>query len=160
MYISSQIANAARLAALEHFQSASNIVFDSTARLVDLYRDRGGKLLGIKRRAESLADFALPDELVPELFAGHLRIAGQTHEDLVRLVEAQIHSMGRIARFALDKTAEMSPPLVEAVIDATESIIVAGESAADELGDVSLKAIGKVEKRTMRAPKSKKVRAR
>lgn len=160
MYTSSQIANAARLAALDHFQSASNIVLDSTARLVDLYSDKGSRALGLKRRRESLADFALFDELVPELFAGHLRIAGQTHEDIVRLVEAQIHSMGSIARFALDKTARMSPPWVELVIDGTESIIAAGESAADELGGVSLEAFGKVEKQTLRSSRSKKARAR
>ncbi len=160
MYISSQIANAAKLAALEHFQSASNIVFDSTARLINLYSEKNSRVFGLKRRTESLADFALFDELVPELFAGHLRIAGQTHEEFVRLVEAQIHSMGSIARFALDKTAEMSPPLVEVVIDATESIITVGESAADELGDASLEAFGKVGKKTSRAPRSIKARAR
>jgi hypothetical protein len=160
MYTSSQIANAARLAALDHFQSASNLLLDSTARLVDLYGEAGDKALGLGRRSESLSAFALFNELVPELFAGHLLIAGHAHEDFIRLVEAQVHSSSRIAEFAFDRAAQMSPPWAERVIDGTESMIAAGESTADELGGVSLKAFGKVEKKTSRSSRSKKACAR
>lgn len=158
MYFNSETVLATRLAALDHYRQASNILLDSTARLFDLYNDTGSKALGIARHGGSLADPVLIKQLAPEFLIGHLRIAGHAHEDMVRLIEAQLHSSNRLAKFALDKTAQMSPPMLELAIGAVESLIDAGEDAADGLGDASLKAIGAVEKKLARPAGKKKPR--
>lgn len=156
MYTVSQIANATRLAALEHCHSASTIVLDSTARLVDLYSKLGSKALRLESYSHTHAYNAPVNQLVPELFVGHLSIADRLHKDLVRLMEAQIHRSGSIAKFALDKSADMSPPLVEIAIDVTESMITIGETTVDELGSASLQALGKVETKAVRSKRSRK----
>ena len=155
MYFHSESAHTARLAALDHYQLASNILLDSTARLVELYNDTSSKTLGLVRSGETLPDSALFKEVVPSLVMGHLRIAGHVHQDMVRLVEAHIHSSSNLAKFTLDKTAQMSPPLFEYAIDAAESIIAAGESVADKLGDASCNAVGEVEKKLGRSAAAK-----
>ncbi|MDO8932850.1 MAG: hypothetical protein Q7U97_10685 [Rhodocyclaceae bacterium] len=156
MYFNSETVHVARLAALDHYQSASNILLDSTARLIDLYNDTGSQALGLARCGEARPDADRFKQLVPNLFMGHLRIAGHAHENLVRLLEAQIHSSSNLAKFTLDKTAQMSPPLVELAIDAVGSIIAAGESVSDELGNASIKAVGEVEKKLGRSSRAKK----
>ncbi|MBI4984241.1 MAG: hypothetical protein HZC24_02540 [Rhodocyclales bacterium] len=159
MYFNSETAHAARMAALDHCRAAAGILLDSTARMLDLYNDTRGKALGIARHAEFQSTPAAFGQLLPDLLAGHLRIAGHAHEDLIRLVESQIHVSGSLAKFTLDKTAQISPPLVEFAIDTAESIIAAGENVVDELGDASLKAVGAVEKKLARpAPARKKNR--
>jgi hypothetical protein len=156
MYFHSDTAHAARLAALDHYQLASNILIESTARIVDLYSDAGSKALGLARHGNVLPEAALFKQFVPELFMGHLRLAGHAHQDMIRLVEAQIHSSGNLVRFTLGKTAQMSPPLVEMAIDTATAMIAAGEDVADELGDASVKAVGEVEKGLGRTPSAKK----
>lgn len=148
MYFNSQPALAARLATIDHCHQASGLVFDSTAQLVDLYCQAGRHALGLARGGEPLPAVCrqiIAERHVPDFFRGHLRIAGHAHEGLVRLFEAQLHAGSRLAQFALEKTALMSPPMVELALDAAESIVVVGEAAADELGDASLHAIAAVE---------------
>ncbi|CAG0997642.1 hypothetical protein RHDC4_02948 [Rhodocyclaceae bacterium] len=142
---------AARIAAIDHYRQASAIALDSAARLVDLYNGAGSRMLGLARSGALASPPALFQALVPELFAGHLRIAGHAHEDLVRLVEAQMHDSGRLAKFALDKAGDLSPPLVEMALDAAESMVDAGAGVADALGDASLKAVQDVERQIDRS---------
>ena len=160
MYTMSQIANATRLAALEHCYSASTIVLDSTARLVALYSKVGSKALCLECCSRTDAYTGSIKELVPEFLAGHLSIADHMHKGFVRLVEGQVHSGGSIARLALDKAADMSPPLVEIAIDATETIIAIGEATADEIGNASLQVLGKVGAKAVRPKKSRKAGTR
>lgn len=97
MHFNSETAHAARLATLDYCQRVSNILLDSTAHLFSLYNHTGVRALDLARRGESLADPALFGQLVPELFIGHLRVAGHVNEELIRLVEAQMHSSIRNA---------------------------------------------------------------
>lgn len=143
MYFHTQPALAARLAALDHCRQASAIAFDSAARLIELHCGAGNRMLGIARGSDVQASRLLGG-LVPELFAGYLRIAGHAHEDWVRLAEAQLHNSSTLAKFTLDRTAQMAPPMVELALDAAESLIDTGESAADEIGDATIKAVEKV----------------
>jgi len=156
MYFNSETVRAAKLAALDDYQSASNILFDSTARLIDLYSDTGSKALGLARRNEPLPAPTLFKQLVPELLKGHLLVATYAHEDLVRFVETQIHSTNALAKLALDKTANWSPPMMELAVNATESIFEVGESAAGELGDATLRAAVNIEKKLERSLRVKK----
>jgi len=158
MYFNSETINATRLAALDHYQSASKILFDSTARLIDLYSHAGSKVLGLARQneSESLPGPTLFKQLVPELLMGHLLVASHAHEDLVRFMGVQIHSTSSLAKFALDKTSQWSPPLTEFAANAAESIIEAGESAADELGDATIRTVAEVERKLERSSRVKK----
>jgi hypothetical protein len=146
MYTHVQIAGAAHHAAIDCYQQTGNILLDSSARLFDLYRDTGRRAVGLARRDAAQPGRVLVEELAPVLFAGHLRLAGHAWEDYVRLVEAQIHSTSRVALFALEKSAQLSPPLVEIAIESTESIICVGESTADAISAASLEAVRPVEK--------------
>lgn len=159
MYFNSQTVRAAKLAALDHYRLASNILFDSTARLIDLYGDTGSKALELARNGANPRATRQFKELAPELCMNHLRIAGHAHADLIRVMKAQMHNSSGLAKFALDKTADMSPPLVELGIDTAESIMAVGECAADELGDASINAVVAVEKKLARSSRAgKKVR--
>lgn len=155
MYFTSEIALSARLTALDHYRSASNILLDSTDSLISLYIDAGSKTLDLARSSEALPDAALFQGLLPELVNGHLRIAGQVQENLVRLAEAQMHNANRLTKFTLDKTAHLAPPIVEQAINTAESILKTGESAADELCEASLKAVIAVEKKIGRSSRAK-----
>lgn len=161
MYFHSETAVAARLAALDHVRLASTIVLDSTERLVDLYNGAGSRVLGLARSGEPVTPPAFFGSLMPELVAGHLRIAGHIHEDWVRLLEAQMHNSGRLAKFALDKAANLSPPLMEMTLEAAESIVATGEDVADALGDATVRAVQDVEKQLERTlpPKGRKSRS-
>lgn len=141
MYFTAPGALGARLATLEHYESASRILLDSTGHLITLYLETGSQAIDHARGSESLSDSVRFQALLPGFFAAHLRIVKHAHESLVRLAEAQLHSVGSLAKFALDKTARMSPPLVEQAIDTAESILAVGENAADELCEASLKAV-------------------
>lgn len=156
MYYTSELALTARLSTLEHYQSASTILLDSTDSLISLYLRAGNKALGLARRNDTLPADAAFQELGPELFNGHLQIASQARENLVRLVEAQMHSVNSLAKFVLDKTAHMAPPVVENAINTAESMMTVGENAADELCEASLKAVGEVEKKLGRATPAKR----
>ena len=156
MYFASQTIVAARLAALDHYQSASTILLDSTASLVDLYNDAGNQALHLARKPAPWSEALQIKEVVPDFFAGHLRIAGRAHEDWVRLVEAQIHSSSSLVKYIFEKSAHMSPPVVELAMDAAESLVAAGEDAAGELGDASLKAIIDAEKKLGRQARAKR----
>lgn len=160
MYFASPTAIAARLAAIDHYRQASVIALDSATRLVDLYNGAGSRVIGLARSGEIASPPALFQALVPELFAGHLRIAGHAHEDLVRLVEAQLHDSGKLAKFALDKAGDLSPPLVEMALDAAESMMDTGADAADALGDATLKAVQDVERQIDRSLRRGNARGR
>jgi hypothetical protein len=155
MYTHVQIAGAANRAAIDFYRLTANTLLDSTGRLVDLYSATRGQMIGLARREGAVPGVALFEEIAPSLFMGHLRLANLAYEDFVRMVETQIHGTSGFARFALDKTAQMSPPLVEIVIDSTESIISAGEAAADDLGAASLKAVGHLGKSAPSLPRAK-----
>lgn len=150
MYIHAQIAHEAKLAALDLCNLTGSTLFDTNARWFDLCHASASKVVGLPWGEEPAPSLAQYLQLAPELIQIHLRNAGFACEDLLRLVEAHIHSSTRIAKFALDKAADMSPPLVEIAIDTTESILSAGEEAADALGDASLMAIGHGKKEAAR----------
>ena len=156
MYFTSDTALAARLATLDHCHSASRILLDSTDSLINLYVDTGSKTIDLARNSESSQVSKPFQALLPELLAGQLRIAGQAQENLVRLMEAQIHSVSSLAKFALDRAAHMSPPIVESAINTAESMMAVGENAADELCEASLKAVVAVEKKLGRSIAAKK----
>lgn len=151
MYFTSQAVMAARLAALDQYRTASMILLDSAAHLIELYSDAKDQTFKRARGNEFQPAPGLFKELVPEIFLGHLRVVGRAHENLVRLAEAQRHSASKLVKFTLEKTAQMSPPLVELALETAESLVVAGEDAADDLGDASLDAIVAAE-RKLRSP--------
>ena len=155
MYTHVQIAGAANRAAIDFYHLTAHTLLDSTGRLVDLYSTTRSRMIGLAHRDGAVPGVALFEEIAPYLFMGHLRLANHAYEDFVRMVETQIHSTSGIARFALDKTAQMSSPLVEIAIDSTESIISVGEAAADDIGAASLKAVGHLGKKALPLPRGK-----
>ena len=156
MYFTASAALDARLATLEHYESMFRILLDSAGHLVKLYTETGSNALGRARGGEFRPDSAHFQVFFPELFVAHLRIAGHAHESLVLLAEAQLHNVDRLAKFALDKTARMSPPLVEQAIDTAESLLSVGENAADELCEASLKAVAEGEEKLDGASRARK----
>lgn len=155
MYFS-KFALTARQATLEHYQSASRILLDSTDGLVNLYFDTGHAALGHARSSDSLPDNNLFHHVLPEFFTGYLRVAGRAQEGLVRLAEVQMHSASTLAKFTLDKTAHFSPPVVEQAVNATGAMVTAGENAADALCEASIKAIVGDKKTLDRPSRAKK----
>ena len=155
MYFS-KFAITARQATLEHYQSASRLLLDSTDGLAKLYFDTGHATLIHARSSDSLPDNNPLHNVMPEFFTGYLRVAGRAQEGLMRLAEAQMHSASNLAKFALDKTAHLSPPEVEQALKVTGSIVTAGENAADALCEASIKAIADVEKKLDRPSRTKK----
>lgn len=147
MYFVSDATRAARLAALDHFHLASSILLDSSARLADLYSGAASRALGLAGRGNPVPPQNVIQEIVPELVMGHLQIAGYAQVDLIHLLEAQIHSSSHLTKYTLDKAAWLSPPEVEIAISTVESLIDAGEKAADELGEASVKVVEKKLKR-------------
>lgn len=154
------VAASARLATIQQCQQITSLIIESTSRLMTFYAHAGRAVL--HSSASYAGEASDKGEALPfqDLLLEHLHLADSAGKDIIHLLTSQVITSSQLIHVSLEKVKTASPPEAEIAIDNTVLAILKGAELANEVGEVSLKLIDKIEsevatRRTLRKPARK-----
>lgn len=149
MYFSVAQVVDSRIRTLENSRRALDILIDSSEKMVSLYSEMLGGLIGSSGRlrehgvpavgvgrTDSVQELLLADR-VTALVSEQIDIVIDAHGELVRVAEDQFYASNQLARFMIGKLSAMAPPEVALELGSLESVMSVEEALVDEFAEAA-----------------------